>query len=100
MIKHIVMWKLHETAEGYSRQENVSRMKKWLEELPQKIAEIQKLEVGINFNESEAAFDVVLYSEFESKESLETYQNHPAHIQFKNIIMHLRSDRVVADYEV
>ncbi|MDK2834550.1 MAG: hypothetical protein PWP63_1637 [Methanolobus sp.] len=64
MLKHIVMWKLKETAEGKNKLENVLLMKRMLESLPGRIPEIEFLEVGVNVNHSDAAYDVVLYSEF------------------------------------
>ena len=100
MIKHIVMWKLKESAEGFTKAENAKRMKKWLEDLKLSIPEIKKLEVGINFNSSAVAFDVVLYNEFENKNALEIYQDHPEHIKFKNKINTIRTERTVVDYEI
>jgi len=100
MVKHIVMWKLKETAEGYTKDQNAERIKFALEELMKHIPQIQRLEAGINQNSSEAAFDVVLYSEFADWESLEIYQKHPKHEQYKKFIAPLRCERVVADYEI
>jgi hypothetical protein len=39
MIKHIVMWRLKEFAEGAAKAENALRMKEILETLPVKIPE-------------------------------------------------------------
>jgi len=93
------MWKLKDSAEGFTKAENASRMKEWLEDLKLFIPEIVKLEVGINFNQSTAAFDVVLFSEFENKKTLQNYQEHPEHIKFKNRINNIRTARAVVDYE-
>jgi len=100
MVKHIVMWKLNESAEGFTIKENAIRMKKWLEDLKNTISQIKKLEVGINFNTSDAAYDIVLYSEFEDKNALEIYQVHPAHNEFKNKIKNIRIERAVVDYSL
>jgi hypothetical protein len=100
MVKHIVMWKLNESAEGFTKAENANRMKKWLEELKLFIPEIKNLEVGININPSPVAYEIVLYSEFESKETLQIYQHHPEHTKFKNRINNLRTERTVVDYEI
>ncbi len=99
MIKHIVTWKLKDEAEGLTRAENAQRIKTDLEALAGKIPEIKTIEVGINFNDSEAAHDVVLYSEFESRESLNRYQKHPEHVKVAGLIGAVRSERVVVDYE-
>jgi quinol monooxygenase YgiN len=100
MVKHIIMWRLRDSAEGFSKTENAQRMKQQLERLGQRIREIKYLEVGININTSQDAFDVVLYSEFENRDDLETYQNHPAHLAFKEFIGEIRSEKRIVDYEV
>ena len=100
MIKHIIMWKLRDFAEGHTKAENAHRMKQRIEELGQRVQEIKCFEVGININPSPDAFDIVLYSEFETRDNLETYQNHPAHLEFKEFIGEIRSEKKVVDYEV
>ena len=65
-----------------------------------KIEAIKALEVGINFNESDDAYDIVLYSEFESKKDLDAYQNHPAHSEAREFIQAVRWKRKVVDYEI
>ena len=100
MIKHIVMWKLYDSAEGYSKAENAQRMKRELEALPERIAEIRSLEVGINVNPGTDAFDIVLVAEYDSLENLRAYQAHPAHLQFKEFIQNIRSEKRSVDYEV
>ena len=100
MVKHIIMWKLKDSAGGFSKDENAQKIKWRLEELLQRIQEIKYLEAGININDLPHAFDIVLYSEFENRDDLETYQSHPAHQEFKEFIGQLRLDRRVVDYEV
>lgn len=100
MIKHIVMWKLKEFAEGKDKLENAKIIKMGLEDLKNKINQIRCIEVGININESEQAYDVVLYSEFDSVEDLNLYQNHPDHVRISEYITNLRDVRVVTDYEI
>ena len=100
MVKHIIMWKLYDFAEGFSKTENAQRMKHRLQELERRIPEIQHLEVGINVNNSPDAFDIVLYSEFRNLQDLQTYQNHPAHLEFKEFVSGIRSHKRVVDYRV
>jgi len=99
MIKHIVVWKLLDFAEGKSKLENAHRMREWLEDLKSKIREIHFLEAGININPADDSFDVVLYSEFQDRAALARYQDHPEHIKFKEKIQNLRSEKKVVDYE-
>jgi quinol monooxygenase YgiN len=100
MIKHIIMWRLRDSAEGFSKAENAQRVKQQLEELGRRIQEIKHLEVGININTTQDAFDVVLYSEFENRDDLDRYQNHPARLAFKEFIGEIRSEKRIVDYEV
>ena len=96
MIVHIVCFKIEDNS---SKEENLSKMKKLLEELPSKIPQIIDFEVGLNYNESDAAFDVSLYSTFNSKEDLNAYAIHPDHLVVVNFIKTIATDRVVVDYE-
>lgn len=100
MIKHIVMWRLKDSADGASKQENAKNLKNYLEALKDKIREIRHIEVGINISGSDAASDVVLYSEFDSIEDLEAYQKHPEHQKIVSFVNEIRSERRVVDYEV
>ncbi len=99
MIKHIVAWKLKDSAQGASKAENAQRMKRELEGLREKLPFVHKIEVGINFNSSPAAYDIVLYSEFASREDLDRYQKAPEHVAVAELINTLRKERMVVDYE-
>ncbi len=99
MIKHIVMWRLKEFSNDASKDENAIKLKETLESLKGKIYEIKKIEVGININQSEGAFDVVLCSEFDSMRDLDAYQKHPEHKKIVDFVNQVRSDRAVVDYE-
>ena len=76
MVKHIVMWRM---AESEDKEQRAKDIKENLEALKGKIDVLVNIEVGLNFNDTDAASDVVLVSEFETKEDLNTYQNHPEH---------------------
>lgn len=100
MIKHIVFWKLHEEANGMTKHENALIIKQKLEDLQGKIEGLLKIEVGIDFLHSSESADVVLYSEFSSKEALDYYQSHPLHKAVMPFIAAARSERRVVDYEI
>ncbi len=100
MLKHIVMWRFRENAEGKSRREHALWMKENLEALVGVIPQIQTLEVGVNEFESDAAFDAVLTVTFLSKEDLDIYKVHPAHVAVSKHCESVRETRVVVDYFV
>ena len=99
MVKHIVMWKLKAFAEGKNKEENILVLKEKLEKLKTVLPEIRHLELGVNFNSSDQAYDVVLYSEFKNRKDLELYQKHPEHQEVAEFVGKIRSERKVVDYE-
>lgn len=99
MIKHIVMWRLKDFAHSNDKETNARLVKKKLEALNGKIPGLIKLEVGIDFVGGGDSADVVLYSEFESREALEAYQSHPAHKAVVPFVGEARIERRVVDYE-
>ncbi len=98
MIKHIVMWKLKDFAEGCSKQENAIKIKAMLEDLQGKIEQIVCLEVGINAISSDMAYDAVLISEFEDEQALNVYKNHPEHVKAADFVAKVKEGRAVVDY--
>lgn len=97
MVKHIVVWRLADTE---NKTKIANEMKAALEALKDKIDEIIDLEVGINFNDSEFASDIVLVSTFESKEALDAYIVHPEHKAVgANYVRPNVSERRVIDFE-
>lgn len=96
MIKHIVMWNLKEE----NKIENAKKLKLLLEDLKKDIKEINEIEVGINLNNSDASMDVMLYSVFNNLDALDVYQNHPKHLNVKEFVKEIATDRKVVDYEV
>ena len=79
MITHIVFWKLKEGAHGLSKMELALSIKAKLEHLNGKIAGMRLLEVGLNINKSSYAFDLALYSTFDTQTALDEYYVHPLH---------------------
>ncbi|MBF0122942.1 MAG: Dabb family protein [Candidatus Omnitrophica bacterium] len=100
MIKHIVLWKLKNTANGHDRAMNAGIIKARLEALNGRIPGMMKLEVGVDYSCVDGSWDVALYSEFVSRQALSDYQTHPEHEAVKAFVMSVRDDRAVADYEV
>lgn len=92
MIKHIVMWKLKNKADA-------AEVKNRLEQLDGKIPSLLSIEVGIDFNQSDAASDVVLVTEFEDRQGLDDYQQHPDHQAVIPFMQSVTSGRTVVDYE-
>jgi heme-degrading monooxygenase HmoA len=100
MIKHIVMWKLKDHAEGADRAANALEMKRRLDACANVVPGIRKFEVALAQPGLEATYDVVLYSEFDSREALAAYAGHPTHKAVMPFIAAVREARQCMDYEV
>lgn len=95
MIKHIVFWNIRDDE---NKIDNMKKMQQKLTSLVGVVPGLISAEVGFNYNPK--GFDVALYSEFESKEALEGYQVHPAHLKVKEFVHSVITERVVSDYEI
>jgi quinol monooxygenase YgiN len=100
MIRHIVMWKLKEQAEGAGRAANARKMKALLDACADIVPGILKLEVGVAQAGLECTYDVVMYSEFVSAAALAAYQQHPQHQALKPFFSAVREGRECMDYEI
>lgn len=99
MIKHIVIWKLKNKTLPMDRCADALAIKNALESLVGKIPGLLKTEVGFDFREKETSGDIVLYSEFESREALGNYQEHPEHVKVGKIVRPRTFDRKMIDYQ-
>jgi Stress responsive A/B Barrel Domain len=100
MIKHIVMWQLKDFAEGAGKEANALKMKRMLDECSSLVPGIRVFEAAVAQPGMEATYDVVLYSEFESRAALDAYQQHPQHAAIKPFFAAVRQARQCMDYEV
>ena len=98
MIKHIVMWKFKEFAQGRTKQENLALVKSMLMKLPEKIDFIRSMEVHFNENPKEGMYDAVLISSFDSLEDVGRYRIHPEHKAISSYVALVREDRASVDY--
>ncbi len=100
MVKHIVLWKLKQTANGNDKEQNAAEMLQKLYDLKNKIPQIVDLEAGQNFKEGPAAFDIALYSSFNTRKDLEAYSQDAEHVKVVEFIKTVIEKRVVVDYEI
>jgi heme-degrading monooxygenase HmoA len=99
MIKHIVMWNVKgDTPED--KADVALRLKTAFEGLMGKIPGLLHMEVGVDVSRVDYACDVVLYSEFDSHESLAAYAQHAEHLRVREELGHLRIARHQVDYPV
>lgn len=101
MIRHIVMWKLKEKAQGAAKKKNAQKMKLILEGLRTNIEEIKAVEVGIQTNpDDEEALDVVLICDFETELDFQMYTRNSHHQKAVSFIESVADKRFYVDYNV
>jgi hypothetical protein len=100
MLKHIVMWKLKEHAEGADKAANSARLKQLLDGCANLVPGIAEFEVALAQPGLEATHDVALYSVFADREALAAYGEHPDHVALKPFIGAVRLERQWMDYEI
>ncbi len=99
MIKHIVMFKL-KTKDIKEKNARINELKNMLDSLKQSIQEIKLFETGINICTRPTAYDLVLISEFETKDALQRYIEHPDHQNVVDYLNKIKESTVVVDYEI
>ena len=100
MVKHIVMWKFCDSAQGQSKEENMAKVKDMLFALVDIIPQIKSMDIGFDITHSEMSMDLVLLTEFESVEDMKTYANHPEHLKVSKFVRSVIESRRVIDYNV
>ncbi|MEA2098656.1 MAG: Dabb family protein [Campylobacterota bacterium] len=94
MIVHIVMFKFKDENKESNLVEVTSRLNALVELIPT----LKSMEVGVNFTESDRAFDMSLYSTFETKDDLKSYAIHPEHLKVVELIKSVTTQSKVVDY--
>lgn len=94
MVVHIVMFKFKDENKAL----NIAKVKSRLENLEKSIDVLKSIEVGINFNESDRAMDLSLYSTFDSEEELKIYATHEEHLKVVSLIKEVTLESKVVDY--
>ena len=100
MIKHVVMWKLKPEADGLTKAQNAEKLRDLLLSCKDCVPGMLKYEVGFDIATDSAPWDVVLYSEFASREALAAYQASAPHAALKSKVGNMRESRAAVDYEV
>lgn len=99
MVRHVVMWKVMESGDEGLGPVNALRVKRALESLNGRIPGMLRLEVGIEPHLGEGRSEIVLISDFESREALERYREHPTHVAVVPVVRSVCTDRRCVDYE-
>lgn len=94
MLTHIVLFRFKSDIPNASEQVQTR-----LNELPPIIPEIKTYDIKANIIASERNYDLALYSQFKNLADLQTYQQHPKHLDVLNFIKTVVENLAVIDYE-
>ena len=94
MTVHIVMFKFKDE----DKDANIKEAREQLNALVDLVPTLKSMEVGINFTVAERAFDLSIYSTFDTKEDLDVYAVHPAHLKVVEFIKSATTESKVVDY--
>ena len=94
MIVHIVMFRFKDE----NKSENIKATKEKLDALLNLIPNLNSMEVGVNFTDSPRAFDMSLYSTFDTEDDLKVYAVHPEHLKVVEFIKSVTLESKVVDY--
>jgi hypothetical protein len=92
MIRHIVLWRLKSPDDFETARETLERQ-------VGRIPGLLTVEVGRSFNTGRRAVDFALICDFESREALDAYHRHPAHMETRAVVDPLVAEHWIADYQ-
>jgi hypothetical protein len=99
MVEHVVMWRIKDLDEGYDTKSAAWKMKEKLESMIGKIPGLTSLQVGINENQSPAAYHICLITEHPSWNDLKAYQENPVHKEVAAFVTEISKERAIVDFE-
>ena len=92
MIRHIVLWRLKFPGD-------FDKVRETLEAQLGRIPGLLRVEVGRSLNTGRRAVDFALTCDFESREALEAYHRHPAHLETRAVVDPLVAEHWISDYQ-
>lgn len=98
-IKHVVAWRLA-AEDAAEKAAHAAEAVRRLQGLLGLIPEILELSVGANSLPIAGNWDLVLVAEFADEAALDTYQNHPAHLEAGAYVRSVVRERAAVDYEI
>lgn len=100
MVKHIVMFKFMEQAEGRTKLENANIAKDMLVALQGVVPTLKSSKVTLNDSKADNTnYDLVLEADFEDFDALNEYIVHPEHKKVGVFMRGVRESRACVDYE-
>ena len=96
MIRHIVLFTLTDKAKQEGLEEVVAKLRASAQNMAKTIPGLLTVELNINRVQN-SPHDLVFYTEFDTVQSLEAYQNHPVHEAHRQSSLEYVSNPEIAD---
>ena len=93
-VKRVSLFRLKRRGTG-----DIEKVVSALQSMKDKVSSLIDIEVGVNLSDSAEAYDVVLIVTFKDIKSLRKYEQDPFHLSVKEIVVGLKENRAVVDYE-
>ena len=100
MIRHIVLWSLHEQAQGADKATNLEKAKALLLSCAKVVPGIRTFEVASATSGMDCTNDLVLHMLVDDAQVLAAYQNHPDHQAIKPFMKAVVKERRCMDFNV
>lgn len=100
VVRHVVMWRLKDRDALTTSSAKWAELQACVAAMRTGIPGLLKVDLGMDAPRTADSTDLILFSEFDSWASLDGYQVHPVHEDFKKLLGPLRTERRVADYEL
>jgi Stress responsive A/B Barrel Domain len=94
MITHIVLFKL-----VHSDEKSIEAARASLAGLKGRVPQLRHLEVGVNIVHTERSYDLGLVARFDSLADLQSYLDHPVHVEVVKFLAGNRQSTITVDYE-
>ena len=95
MINHVVLIKFKPDV----KDTDIDALEKSLDDLPNKIVEIQTYEFGRDLLHAKRSYDFALVALFANLEAVKRYQEHPAHLKALQKLNRLSDNILTVDFE-
>ncbi len=100
MIRHMVMWRLHDQAQGADKAANLAKAKDVLLSCAQVVPGIRTFEVATATPGMDCTHDLVLHMLVDDAHVLAAYQKHPQHQAIKPFMQAVVLERCCMDFTV
>lgn len=98
MVRHIVLWQFTDAVRAGGKAQTIALLREKFAAMAGVVPGLLTVEIGEDY--SGGGYDIALYCEFESRSAQAAYQDHPLHVQLKELARDWVCGRAAIDYEI